>query len=457
MSKTPRLMVAAPRSGSGKTLVSCGLLRLMQRKGIRPSAFKCGPDFVDPGFHRQVLGLDGRNLDGFFTDDRVLRNLLVKGAEGADMALLEGAMGYYDGMTGDSAQASSYHVATATGTPVVLVLDARGASLSLAAQIHGMATFREDANIKGVILNRCSPSLYAYLAKGVEIHSGVPLLGYIPEAPVFALDSRHLGLVSAAEISHLQDVFDHMADTMENTLDWDRIQGIAEGVGALEVESYRCHPVTALTPRLAVARDSAFCFCYRENLDMMTELGAELVYFSPLNDKSLPPDIDGLYLSGGYPELHAARLSENQSIGRSIREAVAEGLPTVAEGGGFLYLQEELMDEKGVWWAMANLLPGRSQNIHRLKQFGYITLAAQQDNLYGQAGTVFRGHEFHYWHAEMAGRAYLAEKPNGRDSWPCIVAEKNLLAGFPHAYYPSNPSIAEAFVLAMAAHKESMV
>lgn len=451
----PRVMLAAPRSGGGKTLLTCGLLQLLKERGKRLAAFKCGPDYIDPMFHREVVGVLAGNLDLFFTDGPTVRSLLAGQAEGCDMALIEGVMGFYDGIAGDQFEGSSYHLAGETETPVILVLDCRGAALSLAAEVKGFAELRPDAGIQGVLLNRCSKGMYSILAGAIEEHAGIPVLGYLPQDSRFVLESRHLGLVMTEELTGFRELLSQLADMLAKTVDIEKLLKIAQSAPPLEYTPFDLEPVTGIQPRLAVARDRAFCFYYRENLELLEKLGVELVPFSPLTDRALPPGIQGLYLGGGYPELHAQQLAQNGEMLQSIRDAAADSMPIVAECGGFLYLQRELEDENSRRWPMAGVLPGTSTQEKRLRRFGYITLTAELDNLYCKKGEHIRAHEFHYWHSDCGGDAYTAKKPGRNITWPAMVATENMVAGFPHLYYPANTGFAKNFVAAMAAYKEA--
>lgn len=449
----PRFMVCAPRSGSGKTIATCALLRALQRAGRTPAAFKCGPDYIDPLFHRKVAGAVAGNLDAFFLDGEGLRRTLAQGSAGCDVAVLEGAMGYYDGFAPNEPGGSSYQVARETATPAVLVLDAHGASLSLAALVSGFASFLPEAGIEGVILNRLSESAFRYVAPAIEERTGIAVLGYLPENEAFALESRHLGLVTAMEVQGLQEQLDAMAEVAEATVDLDGLWELAVRAPAL--------PSPPRTPvwegsqcRLAVARDDAFCFYYAENLSLLESLGCELAFFSPLSDEALPEGACGLYLGGGYPELHARALSGNEPMRRAIRLACEAGLPMVAECGGFLYLQESLVDEEGRAWPMVGALTGESRREASLRHFGYIEVKTTCDGLYGPAGTAFKAHEFHYWRSSDEGACARATKPSGRRGWDCMHVTPSMVAGFPHVYYPANPQVARNFVAAMRSFGE---
>lgn len=444
----PRILLAAPKSGAGKTTVVCGLLQALVNRKMTPAACKCGPDYIDPLFHSEIIGARGCNLDLFFTEEPEARRLLWQSAEGCDVAVLEGVMGYYDGLGGVTDRASAYHVARATHTPVVLILDARGASLSLCAQLRGFLGFRRPSRIAGVILNRCSPMQYGMLSETIAAECGVPVFGYLPNLPDCALESRHLGLVTAAEVENLKEKLRILAENLEKTVDLDGLLALAQSAPALDVPDGAVEPLPGRRPVLAVAKDKAFCFYYRENLRLLQDLGAEIVEFSPLSDEALPP-CDGLYLGGGYPELYTKELSENVSMLESIAKAIRSGLPTFAECGGFLYLHEEMTGEDGVPRPMVGIIPGGCRNTGKLRRFGYVTLTAKGDNLLCAAGDTIRAHEFHYYDSDQNGSDFTAEKPVTGRSWDCIHATGTLFAGFPHLYFPANAEFARRFIRRM--------
>ncbi len=442
----PRLMLAAPSSGSGKTTVTIALLQALKNRGRRPAAFKCGPDYIDPMFHREVLGLPGYNLDLFFTPPHVVRGLLAQGAEGAELAVLEGVMGYYDG-AGLTEEASSYHLACETGTPTVLVVRPGGASLSVAALVSGFLRFRGESRVGGVLLNECAPSLGDRLAGIIERECGVPVYGALPKLPHLALESRHLGLVTPDGVSGLREKAEELAHTLEEHSDLDALLTLAGSAPRLEGKLPELSPIARGVP-IAVARDEAFCFYYQENLDLLQKLGAELVFFSPLRDGGLPQGVCGLYLGGGYPELHAKALAENAGMREAVRRAVGAGLPTVAECGGFLYLQRELEDGAGGRYPMAGALDGVGYPAGKLGRFGYIELTARTGGLLCPEGETIRGHEFHYWDSSHPGEAFQAQKPHSGLGWRCAHTGPGLYTGFPHLYFWSNPAAAARFVAA---------
>ena len=445
---SPRLLFAAPASGSGKTTVVCGLLRALKNRGKGVRAFKCGPDFIDPLFHETVVGIPSGTLDLFFSDQDQLKRLYCRHAAGADLCLIEGVMGYYDGLGAATDRASSYAVARALDAPVVLIVDGRGQSLSALATLEGFLRFREDSRIRGVLFNRMSESVYNALKPQVEA-LGVRPLGYVPKAPEVMVESRHLGLVTPGEIEDLGQKLDALAALLERTVDMEGLLALAGSAPALEAPPAPPVPPLPRT-KIAVARDEAFCFLYRDNLDLLADYGAELIFFSPLHDDALPAGAQGLILPGGYPELHARALSENESMRRSIAEAIHGGLPCLAECGGFLYLHRELEDMDGRSWPMAGVLNARAYRTPRLGRFGYITLTAKADTAFLPAGETVRGHEFHYFESESCGDALHAQKPTGSRGWDCGHSRGNLLMGFPHLYYPSDPQLIERFLRACA-------
>lgn len=451
--RVPRLLLAAAGSGSGKTMITCGLLAAFQRKGIRLSAFKCGPDYIDTMFHKSVLGLESGNLDSFFTDRDTLRYLLERGAKGAELSVIEGVMGYFDGLGGISRRASTSEVAAWTETPVILIVNCRGMSGSVVPLIRGFLEYEEQRQIRGVILNQVSPMLYPALKELIEREASVGVYGYVPTIPEGLFESRHLGLKRPEETADLEKKLLELAGILSDTVD---LSGLLELAGTAPPLSARKPELSPLSRpvRLAVARDAAFDFYYRENLELFEELGAELSFFSPLEDGQIPEGAGGLLLGGGYPELYAEELSENVSMRESVRSAIGEGLPCLAECGGFLYLHQALEDTKGQEWPMAGVLSGHAFRTPKLSRFGYVTLTAGEDSILGKAGSTFPAHEFHYWDSTENGEAFLAEKPTGRRNWRCMVNRGSLLAGFPHFYFYGNITAAEQFLAACGSYQE---
>ena len=430
-----RIMITGTHSGCGKTTVTCGLLMALKDRGLQPTAFKCGPDYIDPMFHRRAIGVPGYNLDPFFSTGEQLKGRIVK--SGGGISLLEGAMGYYDGI-GPEGWCSAYDVARATRTPAVLVIDAKGMYTSAAAVLQGFLNYQAPSGIRGVIFNNTSPMVYeglAVLAEGM----GIKPLGFLPREPKAVFESRHLGLVTAGELAHIEEKLARLGDLAESYIDIKGLIKLAANAPALNGALPDMRPLGRV--RLGVARDEAFCFLYEENLELLTALGSEIIFFSPINDEGLPEGISGLYLCGGYPELHLEALSGNSSMIQAIKAAVCGGMPAIAECGGFLYLHNTLDG-----FPMAGVIDAQAYRTEKLSRFGYITLQAKVDNLLCAAGDTIPGHEFHYYQSSHCGADFGAEKPGSQRSWPCVHATETLYAGFPHLYFEANPVFAENFV-----------
>ncbi len=456
--RTPGILLTAPASGSGKTLITCGILQALVNRGQKIVSFKCGPDYIDPMFHGKVIGTKSRNLDTFFTDADTTRYLYEKNTEGFDLAVVEGVMGYYDGLGGIRTEGSTYDVARTLDLPAILIVNCRGASLSVLATVRGFLEYQKDSHICGVILNQISPMIYGQLRMLIEQELQIRVFGYVPKMANLSLDSRHLGLVLPGEIRALQKKLNDLAEKLEETLDLDGM------ISEIKTAEYRTagksdirKEIQALSfpdkIRIAVAEDDAFCFTYLDNLELLEEMGAKLVPFSPLRDGHLPEAVSGLILSGGYPELHAKELGSNRSMRASVRKAVADGMPCIAECGGFLYLHRELEGTDGRFYPMAGVLDAKAYRTEKLSRFGYVTLAAEEDQLLGKAGTQIRGHEFHYWDSESCGESFHARKPAGRREWDCVHGTNTLYAGFPHLFYYSNLQVPHAFLRSCFAYQ----
>lgn len=441
--KLPRILLCAPSSGSGKTTVTCAVLQVLQDLGFRPASFKSGPDYIDPMFHREVIGTYSANLDLFLMGEEAVRAQLAETGGRAGLSVLEGAMGYYDGIAlGETA--SAYDLARRTRTPAVLVANAKGQALTAAAVVKGMASFREDTQIRGVLLNRISPMTYPRLKEQLETETGLRVYGFLPDCPDCTLESRHLGLVTAAEVDALREKLAKLSALARQYMD---IEGLVELAGTapeLDAPEPVWNSQPDRHPRIAVASDRAFCFYYGGALSALEKLGAELVPFSPLADKTLPEGVSGLYLGGGYPELYAKQLSENQAMREAVRKAAADGLPTVAECGGFLYLHETLEDDAGTPWPQCGVIPARAVRTGRLRRFGYITMTPRTGGLLGTQ--PIPAHEFHYWESEAPGADFHARKPQSEREWDCAYHTPALYAGFPHFHFGAVPEAAARFV-----------
>ena len=432
-----QIMITAMHSGAGKTVITCSLLVALKKRGMDVHAFKCGPDYIDPMFHTGVLGIPSRNLDLFLQGRDAVRSAVA--LHGGEIAVLEGAMGYYDGLNGTD-EASAFALADVLSCPAVLVVRPQGSMLTLAAQIRGLAAFRSESHLAGILLNGCRESLAGSLTPVLERETGLPVLGFMPPMEEAVLESRHLGLLTAGEIDNLTERFEVLSAQMERTVDLDALLDLASPYLAEKPEKKKA----ARACTIAVAKDEAFCFCYADSLEALENDGAELVFFSPLRDHILPEGIGGLYLCGGYPELYAARLSENTAMRQSICSAVSGGLPTVAECGGFLYLQQMLENEGKESFPMCGCLPGTGFQTKSLQRFGYEWLAAEKDSLLFRKGEKIPAHEFHYWDSTENGSDLYVVKPNGK-TWRCGYTSKSLYAAFPHLHLGGELPLAERF------------
>lgn len=446
----PRFMIAAPNSGSGKTTITCALLKALLDQEYKVAAFKSGPDYIDPMFHSRVIGAKSRNLDLFMLGKETTKYLLAKNASDCDVAVLEGAMGFYDGM-GKTEQYSAYDLARTTKTPVILVVNGKGAALSLAATIKGFKNFRSDADVRGAILNNVTAMSYKFYKEVIEQETGVKLVGYMPYMQDCNFESRHLGLVTAEEIGDLQQIVERLAEQAARTIDFDELLKIANNAEQLVYEEQKQAVVAKV--KIAVAQDKAFCFYYQDALDLLRELGAEIIPFSPLTDAELP-DCNGIILGGGYPELYAEQLAANHSMRTSIRNAVKLKKPCFAECGGFMYLLEHFKAEDGTAYEWAGAISGDTFMTSKLNRFGYITLTAERDNLFCATGGQINGHEFHYSDSSNNGHDFSAVKASGVSKWDCCHAEKALYAGYPHIHLWGNVDFARNFVRACAEFAE---
>lgn len=353
--------------------------------------------------------------------------------------MIEGVMGYYDGLGGSTDRASSYEVAERTHTPVILVADGQGRSFSTLAAVRGFLNFRPDSHIKGVLFNRLSPMLYPALKRAAEEELGIRAVGFVPPlGEEFRLKSRHLGLLRPEEIPGFQEEIHRLAEALRPGIDLEAILSIAKEAEPLPVRRRslpRIRKKNREKPVIAVAMDEAFCFYYQDNLETLEAMNAELRFFSPIHDEKVPGEADGLYLGGGYPELYGKELSENASMRASVRELLAQGMPCIAECGGYLYLKQELADADGISWPMCGVLPGGSRDSGRLSRFGYGIMTAMGDSVLGPVGTSVPAHEFHHWDSPENGDCFSFKKPVGTREWSCGYGTESLYAGFPHLYF----------------------
>jgi len=453
---TKALVLAGTHSGCGKTSITLGLLRALARRGLRVQPFKSGPDFIDPGLHAAAARLPSHNLDTWMQPAEALRALFARHARGAQVAVVEGAMGLFDGRGGATEEGSTAHLAKLLGLPVVLAVDAKAQARSAAALVQGFARFDPDLRLAGVILNRVgSPRHESLLREALALAPEAPVLGCLPRGEDIGLPSRHLGLVTAEDAADLEGRLEALADWVERGLD---IPAFLAALPELELPMPAAPQSMPRSVRIGVARDRAFCFVYEENLRLLEACGAELVFFSPLDAARLPAGLDGLYLPGGYPELAARELSANADMRGTVRAFCASGRPVWAECGGYMYLLEELVDANGAAWPLCGALPGRAVLRPRRAALGYRQARTRVSGPLGPAGTLLRGHEFHYSEYDggaLPGRAKMppAFALTASDGAEVLDGQAcgNVLGGYFHAHLASNPEAARAFVAACAA------
>ncbi|MHB8066454.1 MAG: cobyrinate a,c-diamide synthase [Desulfobaccales bacterium] len=442
------LVIAGTQSGVGKTTVTLGLIAALRRRGLAVQPFKVGPDFIDPGHHTRAAGRVCRNLDGWMLSQDDNLSLFRRHAQEAEVAVVEGVMGLFDGYDGLSEAGSTAQMAKWLGLPVLLVVDARSMARSAAALVHGFATFDPDLTLAGVFCNRVGGVAHLnYLEQALGQLEGIKCLGGLPREGDLAIPERHLGLFTAEDHPLEDQRLEHLAQVIEEHLDLD---GLLASLPVLEIPQETPVQAGPRTVRLGVARDQAFCFYYQENLELLARYGVELVPFSPLDDRELPGDLHGLYLGGGYPELSAAALAANMSMKRSINRQAAAGLPIYAECGGLMYLSREIEDLQGKRHPMTGVLPLEVRMLPRLKALGYREVTLMVDGLLGPAGTRARGHEFHYSEiidgTEGLAKQYQITARQGQKTAAEGYCLNNVLASYVHLHFLSNPEVARHLV-----------
>lgn len=422
-----RLMISAASSGAGKTTITMGLIRAFIRRGLRVSTAKIGPDYIDPMYHR-ALGGDGYNLDSFLMEEAYIRSLLSK-MEKNDLVLMEGAMGYYDGIF-TTTKASCAEMSVLTDTPTILIMSGKGKGTSLAAEIRGFLDFAPN-RIAGIILNETKPMLASYYEKIIEDYTGLPLLGCIPSTDI-QLSSRHLGLLRPEEVENLKEYADQMADLIEEHVDMEKLLDLAD---VKPTDATSREKIDIGKVKIAIARDEAFQFYYRDVLEDFKEAGVEWIPFSPLRD-SLPKGISGLYLGGGYPEFYKEELSKNIVFREELRDYLNKKHLLIAECGGYMSLLESI-DDVSAW----NLLPGKATMTDSLKNFGYHFMESEADGLLMKAGESVPVHEFHYGKTTVAGEEFTMKKAGRNRERKAGFHGENFYAGFPHLHLSGNNNL----------------
>ena len=442
--KCPRLLLAGGGSGSGKTLITCGIMAALKERGYHLGSLKCGPDFIDPMFHRTVIGSESGNLDSFFMDPDLMRVHLASMGQRTDFIMMEGVMGYYDGVS-NSLHGSSWEIGQLTNTPVILLFNGRGMGLSMVAQLKGLVEYQKSNTIQGIILNQVSEKTYQTMRERIETECKVPVLGYVPKMNHIFLESRHLGLKMPNEIEHIKEELTQFGKELEKTIQFERLIQIG-----MEAEDLWWNAATVKTLNhplsIAVARDEAFCFLYQENIEFLKDIGATVQFFSPLHDEQLPSGTQVILLPGGYPELYAKELEQNKKMRNEIASMIRNGTPVIAECGGYLYLGSELMDPVGESFQMVGVLPFSGKKQDRLGKFGYVEVTAEWPVNHSLLSNKARAHEFHYYETYegenlKAGEFFKIQKADGSNEWKAGYQIGRGFGGFPHFYYNSNKEL----------------
>jgi cobyrinic acid a,c-diamide synthase len=447
-SRFPRLVIAGTHSGVGKTSVVIAILGALRRRGLPVQGFKVGPDFIDPMYHREVTGAPSYNLDGWLMGREGVRHAFSRVAPRDEVSIIEGVMGLFDGRA-TGPEGSSAEVAALVQAPILLVLDVGGMSRSAAALVQGYAHFDPVVRVTGVVLNRVGGERHYHLVKtAIEEQAGVPVWGYLPWDDGLVLPERHLGLVPVGEDAAFQKVCQALAATAERTIDLTSIVTAAQAAPALESDQDLDIPVSEVRARIGVARDAAFNFYYEANLQWLHRCGAEIVECSPLDDPDLPADIDGLYFGGGFPEVFAKGLAENEAFIAALRRAHQSGMPIYAECGGLMYLVEAIEDSAGVRHSMVGLLPGLCRLTDRLQNFGYKELLSLRDSIVGSQGLHTRGHEFHYsvWEGRPTDTGLYLTRSSHGDEQEEGYSLANLTASYVHLHFDACPQVARSLV-----------
>ncbi|MFZ5647043.1 MAG: cobyrinate a,c-diamide synthase [Bacillota bacterium] len=457
--KYPRIVIAGVHSGVGKTTVSTALMRALAGLGLKVQPYKVGPDYIDPGYHTAATGRVSRNLDAWFLGEDGVREVFMRSASGADISVIEGVMGLYDGR-GSGGEGSTAHVARVLDAPVILVLDARSMARSAAAMVLGYKNFDPDLNLCGVIMNRVgSERHYLFLKDAIESSTGVRVLGRVGYNRDVELPERHLGLLPTYEKDNLSRIMDDMANSIREGLDLEGVVTLARAAPSPPPPVKPVFPVLKAEPkvRVGLVMDAAFNFYYRDGLDLLEHLGAEIVTFSSLEDR-LPPDLDGLYIGGGFPEMFAGEIARNREFIVGIRDMYSRGMPVYAECGGMMFLSQSVSDFSGNRFEMAGIIPGETVMLKKRAALGYVTAVPLRDNMLAPAGREIKGHEFHY--SVLNGinpsrHAYMLKKEGEDRARPDGYVAGNLLASYLHIHFAGCPREAAGFLRVCEKYRKS--
>lgn len=443
MTDSRRIVIAGTGSGAGKTTVTIGLMAALKRKGHIVQGFKCGPDYIDPTYHTAVTGRASRNLDSFMLSHDTVKEIFVRGSAGADISIIEGVMGMYDGKEATSDKGSTAEISILTGSPVLLVVNCQSMARSSAAIVKGFQLLNPEARIVGVIANKVGSEGHHKIVKAaIEKECGIPVVGYLKRENELEIPERHLGLVPSVERGELSPLFEKLADLIADTVNVELVWELAKAE-PLQAEPMLFAPQeTLVNVTIAVAKDPAFHFYYPENLELLEAYGAKLAFFSPLAGEGVPAGAEGLYIGGGFPEEFAAQLSQNEKVLQSVREAIQSGLPTLAECGGYMFLTEAIVTTDGESYPMVGLIPGQVTMQKKLAALGYREVRGKDGNFLLGPDEQAKGHEFHYsTYATESELPHAYETKGLRGTKPEGYAQDNLVAGYTHLHFGSNPEL----------------
>jgi cobyrinic acid a,c-diamide synthase len=457
---TRRIVIAGTGSGVGKTTLSIGIMAALQKRGLSVQGFKCGPDYIDPTYHTAVTGRPSRNLDSWMVGREGVKELFVRGSGGSDISVIEGVMGMFDGKDPSTDEGSTADIGRILEAPVILIVNIASMARSAAAIVKGFQQFGQGDNIVGIIVNRAgSEGHYGMVKQAIEQECAVPVLGYLPRDASIELPERHLGLVPSIERGEMRPFFDKLAEQVAAYVNLEQLLEVAVAP-TVESRSLLFTDANTTSPKrvkIAVAKDAAFHFYYPENLELLEDAGAECVFFSPLAGEEVPSDADGLYIGGGFPEEFAERLGADEQVKASFRKRIGDGLPTLAECGGFMYLTEQIVDTTGNAYTMVGLVPGKVTMQKKLAALGYREIKGMhEDNFLLSSEGKARGHEFHYSSFEAAEGVVIpaAFQSSGRMGLKTEgYAKGNLVAGYTHLHFASNPGIVTDWIRACERYK----
>lgn len=462
----PRLMIAGTHSGVGKTTIATGVMAALSKRGYNVQPYKVGPDYIDPSYHNIATGNICRNLDTWMLDEDTVRSLFTRSAAEAEIAVIEGVMGLYDGASGVSDAGSPARVAKILDCPVVLVVDVQSMARSAAAVVMGFQKMDPGVNIAGVILNRIGSDRHLRLvSEAIATNCDIPVIGYVRKNAGLSLPSRHLGLVPTAEGGELFDIIGALADNIAEGVNFEMLAEIAQKAGSMPEETAGETPgfpgaggADTAPVRVAIARDEAFSFYYQDGLEVLESCGVELAPFSPLHDCDLPANIDGIYIGGGFPEVFARQLAENSTIKEQIKKSGLNKMPVYAECGGLMYLTEAVCDFDGQEYPMTGLIPAKCHMQKKLAGMGYVTVKQLTDTLLGPGGYTYRGHEFHYSRLEPAVEGFkwackLTRNKTGETVYEGYTHD-NILATYVHLHFAADPALARNFAAKCRKYRE---